>query len=256
MDVNKKTIFILLFITIAVLGVVLLLNQGEIFSNNLDKIEQDGLTKFTGEKDTSKKGDIIIGTPGVNNVDPVMRLPYYDGLLEFAIWYEGDTYTARDLSISIPSPGDNSITWTGTNSDVKFDYTGDDYSYDLIFASNPGQESFAFDISYDKLIFYYQDRLDNEYNDFNNCNATACWNKKGEITTSREEKIIGSYAVYDTKGRKVFHLYRPLLIENDGTTTWGTLNIDPINQRLIVTTPKGYFTNANYPVKVDPTFWI
>ena len=58
----------------------------------------------------------------------------------------------------------------------------------------------------------------------------------------------------DIKTGKVFHIYRPKAIDNNGVETWCELNIDEVQGKLTVTTPQDFLDNATYPVRVDPTF--
>ncbi|MGV9141445.1 MAG: hypothetical protein ACOC1X_00745, partial [Promethearchaeota archaeon] len=102
------------------------------------------------------------------------------------------------------------------------------------------------------LEFYYQEPLDEEMNN-ESCNATHC---EGSY---RPENVVGSYAVYhkskkdnEYKTGKLFHIYRPLIIDANNDTVYGNLSYK--NGQLTVTTPKDFLNNAEYPVRVDPTF--
>jgi len=82
--------------------------------------------------------------------------------------------------------------------------------------------------------------------------------------TSRPENVVGSYAVYaksnkvnyvdskEYKCGKVGHIYRPKIIDAEGTEVWGELLIK--NGILSVTIPQEFLDKAVYPVRIDPTF--
>lgn len=75
----------------------------------------------------------------------------------------------------------------------------------------------------------------------------------------RPENIVGSYAIYSSeekinyiggkeyKSGKVGHIYRPKIIDSEGTEVWGDLHIE--NGILSVTIPQEFLNKAVYPVK-------
>lgn len=81
----------------------------------------------------------------------------------------------------------------------------------------------------------------------------------------RDERIIGSYAVYhktkagnytdkEYRAGKAFHIYRPQAIDGNGKKVWCDLNIDVKKGILTVTIPQKFLDEALYPILVDPTF--
>jgi hypothetical protein len=118
--------------------------------------------------------------------------------------------------------------------------------------------NFAF--TYANLTFYYQPPLTQEFNEAD-CNVwteTYVKLKTGQEFW-RSENIVGSYAVYSTTKRdnqyktgKLFHIYRPLLIDAKGKTSWASLNIT--KNALTITVNQTFLASATYPVTVDPSF--
>lgn len=118
----------------------------------------------------------------------------------------------------------------------------------------------TFTIESINLVWYYQDRLDSELNvsEYDFVNAThAILN--GSTVTYRPLNVVGSYAVYHSSLRnneyetgKVFHLYRPLLIDDSGNTSWGWLNVT--GSTLTIGWDQSWMSNAVFPIIIDPTF--
>ena len=75
----------------------------------------------------------------------------------------------------------------------------------------------------------------------------------------RPDNVIGSYAVYASEQKqnivggkeykcgKIGHIYRPKIVDAEGTEVWGELLIE--NGILSVTIPQDFLDNAVYPVK-------
>lgn len=75
---------------------------------------------------------------------------------------------------------------------------------------------------------------------------------------------MGSFAVYHKNKRdynlgetnygagKIFHIYRPLILDDSGNKTWGEMSYE--NGKLKVVVPQDFLDKAVYPVTVDPTF--
>lgn len=127
----------------------------------------------------------------------------------------------------------------------------DVYEVEVILLEKPDINIVEFDIETKGLKFYYQPELTQEEID------------EG---AERPENVIGSYAVYheskqgdyskmglkNYRAGKVFHIYRPKIIDSAGTEVWGKLNIT--GNLLTVEIPQEFLNNAVYPVLVDPTF--
>ena len=68
----------------------------------------------------------------------------------------------------------------------------------------------------------------------------------------RPENVVGSYALSGPHG-KLFHLYRPHVVDANGNETWGELRLDEDNQEIDVVVDRQWLSNAAYPVRIDPT---
>jgi len=132
--------------------------------------------------------------------------------------------------------------------------------YEVILKSKPPFLGVAFPIDSSDLAFYYQPPLDGELNvaEYDFVNATHAI-KDGMVENYRPINIVGSYAVYhktkrdnEYKAGKLFHIYRPLLIDALGSTAWATLEIS--DGSMSITLPQEFLDSAVYPVTVDPTF--
>lgn len=88
-----------------------------------------------------------------------------------------------------------------------------------------------------------------------------------DLGASQPANVVGSYAVYhkslknhqvgDTNYStgKLFHIFRPKAVDADGNEVWAQLSYDDAGT-LTVTVPQDFLDNANYPVRVDPTFGV
>ncbi|NTU49307.1 MAG: hypothetical protein HGA87_00160 [Desulfobulbaceae bacterium] len=68
----------------------------------------------------------------------------------------------------------------------------------------------------------------------------------------RPENVVGSYALYGEDG-KLFHLYRPHIVDAAGNACWGALELDLPGDLVTVVVPHEFLERAVYPVRVDPT---
>jgi hypothetical protein len=73
----------------------------------------------------------------------------------------------------------------------------------------------------------------------------------------KDPLLAGSYAVYKKQTLigegtgKLCHIHRPKIIDARGRWVWGDLSI--IGNRLLITIPESWLSEAQYPVIVDPT---
>lgn len=121
----------------------------------------------------------------------------------------------------------------------------DGFKIDVLLNEKPDTNVFNFEIEgHEELDFFYQPELTEE-----------------EIAegASRPENVVGSYAVYhkslknnDYQTGKLYHIYRPLIVDSDGQEVWGEMNFN--EGVLSVTVPQDFLDKATYPVRVDPTF--
>lgn len=111
----------------------------------------------------------------------------------------------------------------------------------------------------DRNIFCYEIEGAENYNFLYQAALTPEEVQAGNI---RPDNIVGSYAVYhqslkdgEYKTGKFMHIPRPEVWEigdPSGTKEWATLSYNEPN--LCVTVRQEFLDNANYPVRVDPTF--
>src|SRR4030042_1498594 len=124
------------------------------------------------------------------------------------------------------------------------------YKYFLYLNEPPATNKIEFDIETSGLDFFYQPELTQQEID------DGC---------IRPPEIVGSYAVYhqtkggmnDSAGKeykvgKAFHIYRPHIIDAEGTETWGNLHIE--NGIYSVEIPQDFLDTAVYPIKSNDTF--
>lgn len=124
------------------------------------------------------------------------------------------------------------------------------YEINIVLGAKPSSNIFNFSINgAQNLDFFYQPPL------------TAREIKEG---ASRPDNVIGSYAVYyknhqgHIEGQKnyatgkAYHIFRPLVTDARGITTWANLLYK--GGILSVTVPQTFLNNAAYPVTIDPTF--
>lgn len=120
---------------------------------------------------------------------------------------------------------------------------------------------FTLDAKPDTNVFTYKITGAEDFNFLYQPELTDAEIKDGAV---RPENVVGSYAVYNkthsnhalgktnyTTG-KVFHIYRPKIIDSSGAYAWATLEYN--NGVLSVTAPREFLDTAIYPVTIDPTF--
>jgi hypothetical protein len=132
--------------------------------------------------------------------------------------------------------------------------------WEILLDKKPAISEFTVPIQASNLQFFYQPPLNQELNPMNYdvLTETEAW-KNGRLIVSRPENVVGSYAVYhltkqdnEYKTGKIFHIFRPKVIDAKGTIVWASLNI--INYILKIMVPQSFLDSAVYPVTIDPTF--
>ena len=199
-----------------------------------------------------------VGDPSVTDIDNRVYFSLF-GEENLSINYYEDSYTPIQSS-AIPADT-TGFTWNGVNSDIILTTHEKNMSYDLKLSSIPSSNTFNFTFDYDMdLNWFFQGRLDDEENNYTNCNATDCWDSNNRIIKHRPENIVNSYAVYSNKRNgkyktgKVFHILRPNVSDNSGDWIWGNLSYDETTKNLTVTVNQTWLNSASYPVTIDPTF--
>ncbi len=139
---------------------------------------------------------------------------------------------------------------------------------DTILYEKPNTNVFSYEIEgHEDLDFFYQPPQNEQTQPDNvTCTRLECRDADGRLVTQSYEHTIGSYAVYHKTKKdnyealggknyqtgKLYHIYRPKVIDDNGQETWGELNF---NQGVLsVTVPQDFLDKAEYPVLVDPTF--
>jgi hypothetical protein len=72
----------------------------------------------------------------------------------------------------------------------------------------------------------------------------------GSYAVYKKETIIGDGRMSEGTG-KLCHIHRPQIIDSRGRRCWGDLSI--VGNRLCITIPENFLSEAKYPVVVDPT---
>lgn len=126
------------------------------------------------------------------------------------------------------------------------------FEFEIVLKEVPKSNVFEFTVNTKELDWFYQPALTQEEID------------EG---ASRPDNVVGSYAVYhktrggmndaagmEYKVGKAFHVYRPHVVDANGSETWGTLELDEVSGILKISVDQTWLNNAIYPVIVDPTF--
>ncbi len=112
------------------------------------------------------------------------------------------------------------------------------FELELVLSARPATNRFVFSIrSKGVTEWHYQPALTEEEI------AEGC---------ERPENVVGSYALYGERG-KLFHLYRPHIVDAAGNACWGALEPDLQKELVTVVVPHEFLERAVYPVRVDPT---
>lgn len=209
--------------------------------------------------ESNLKGEGITKTI-FSKTTPEITLSKWNGQATLGIQYLGlPTHTAASIS--------KNIEWASTEESMEADplepsaTVGEDggVEININLTSKPSTNIFPFLLKGTSDVdFFYQPALKNENPD------GSTWEETGHGTRRRLANVVGSYAVYSktfknyTIGQtnygtgKICQIYRPLVTDANGKTTWATLDVT--NDILTVTVPQDFLDNAVYPVVVDPTF--
>jgi RHS repeat-associated protein len=216
------------------------------------------------------QGNIVRST--FSKVEPKVTLEKWGGEVRSYIRYKGMSSTVSGAQVASTTAQD--FTWTeGTQKMEAFTLSSAPGMEDgglkinIVLSSKPATNIFNFSIDgSENLNFLYQDALWKEAglsSATTTCNDTVCVKKDGH-KIYRPDNVVGSYAVYSITKRdhivgqtnygtgKIYHIYRPLIIDKNGNKVWGTLSYK--GGILSVTVPQSFLNSAKYPVTVDPTF--
>lgn len=215
------------------------------------KIIKDEKNKFILDKSSDTKRNINIEIGDVKQLDfyPQMKIIHWDNECNFSARLKDENY-----NLGTVKEAKDKIEWKKDNRFVRFyDKGNEGFEFEVEFLSIPDSNIIEFTIQTKELNFYYQPELTEEEI------------KQGVI---RPDNIVGSYAVYHKSkinniegGKsyetgKVFHIYRPYVIDSNDNQRWCDLFIDEINGLLLITIPQDFLDKASYPVILDPTFGI
>jgi hypothetical protein len=125
-----------------------------------------------------------------------------------------------------------------STSENDFEFGG--CEFEAIFNENPG---------YNEILFTLKSK-----------NIKAWYQGEPDADSIRPDHVIGSYAIYHSSKKhneygcgKLFHIYRPKVIDSTGAEAWCELLIDIEDEFMKITIPQDFLDNAVYPVKLDPT---
>lgn len=228
-------------------------------------IKNAELDKYKGEpKDEIK---ITLGDKDKTEFVPNIELKRWNEV-SFKIKPNLDGIATKDKELSFE--GEKVKFNTPKISFEMYDYTEGEGGYKFIWYLNekPATNKVEFQIESSGLDFFYQPPLTQEYqNGYSEqfqkeivVSETQVKDLDGNVLVNRPENIVGSYVVYhSTKGGmndingkeykvgKVFHIYRPHIIDAEGKETWGILHIE--NGIYSVEIPQEFLDKAVYPIK-------
>jgi|GEM_PF-6269532 len=193
---------------------------------------------------------------------PQIRMKKWGGEVEMGITYDNiKTGGSRSLS-------SDKMEYKSDDQEVHaYSLNNGNFEIEVILKEKPASNVLSFTLdNYKNLDFFYQPSLTEEYkNGYSEefgkdvvVSETQVKDLSGNILVERPEKNIYSYAVYYKDHRdhvvgqtnyetgKAYHIFRPLIDDSSGKTTWGRLNI--VDNKLTVTIPQEFLETAVYPV--------
>ena len=194
---------------------------------------------------------------------PEVRMKKWNGEVDLGIKYANITATGAQKG--------NVMEWKGSKEELRTyvlepgeGMEDGGLEIELVLKEKPANNVFEFQLEgTEDLDFFYQAPMNERPECATGSTETLCLDEEGNETGSMPENVVGSYAIYHKTNAnyeigstnyatgKVGHIYRPKIVDADGTETWGTLNHE--NGVLWVTVPQEFLNNATYPVIVDPT---
>ena len=195
-----------------------------------------------------------VGNKTLDEFVPELTLRKWDDEVNFKVKYKHNE-KKKDQKVDIEN---KKIKWSGKKTEVLYYdikkgellhdkvLEHDVFEVEVLLLEKPNTNIVGFDIETKGLKFYYQPELTQ---------------KEKDDGAFRPENVIGSYAVYheskqgdyskmglkNYRAGKAFHIYRPKIIDSDGTEVWGELNIT--DNLLTVEIPQEFLDNAVYPVR-------
>ena len=191
--------------------------------------------------------EVEIGDSKQLDFKPQFKIKRWDNEVNFsmrAIEEAGATMVEKDGKVKYKGKGIEVHQYEKTEA-------GEDggFEFEWVLNKKPKSNVLRTTIQHKGLDFFYQPALTAE---------------EIEQGASRDENVVGSYAVYHStkknntigkkqyKTGKAFHIYRPHAVDAKGVKVWCELDIK--EGELTVTVPEDFLNKASYPVVVDPTF--
>lgn len=149
-------------------------------------------------------------------------------------------------------------TFTIANAAITSRLTDKLFQFNITLSRRPPISAFSINLELSNVECFFQDRLDLELNvsNYDFVNATHAI-KNGQVVEERPINVVQSVAVYSTIHRdnkyttgKLFHLYRPLLIDARGLRSWGSIFIS--GNILTISANATFLASAVYPLIIDP----
>lgn len=215
----------------------------------------------------------VLGDAASSTFVPRLKLSKWDGEVEFSVAHD---FTGMSGTRTFSQTAGK---YTLDNSRIALNFYAktEGYEFELILKRKPATNTISLPITTKGLALYYQPPLTDEWTvgqktpwgtTIASVTATDAIDSEGRIVFHRPEDVVGSYAVYHATKRddytalggmnygcgKAFHIFRPLLTDAKGATSWATLKVDESAGRLIITADQTFLNTATYPVIVDPTF--
>jgi hypothetical protein len=215
----------------------------------------------------------VLGDATSSEFVPRLRLSKWDGEVEFSVEHDLASLTGNKVFSA------NGDVYTLDTAGVVLNFypKQDAYEFELTLKNKPKTNTISLPIAKKNLAFLYQPPLDEIWSvgqktpwgaTVGTVTSTDVWDDKDKLITHRDEDVIGSYAVYHASKKgdysaiggynymtgKVMHIYRPKLTDDNGATSWATLEVNESAGRLIITADQAFLDGAAYPVVVDPTF--
>jgi len=196
--------------------------------------------------------NIVIGNEkDKTKLHPSAKIKRWDGEVSSEITLITDNAKGKESY----SDDGNVVTWEKGNLKAKFyqryDVEGGGFEFEVHLPERPETNQIQFKVDTMGLNWYYQPPL------------TQQEINEGAV---RPDNVVGSYAVYakspkanyvggkEYKTGKVFHVYRPHIVDKLGKKTWGVFSLDKRKGILTITIDNDWLNNAAYPIIVDPTF--
>jgi hypothetical protein len=227
---------------------------------------KDGLL-YKKTVDTEK--DVQIGDEDDGIFIPSVKIKQWGG--ECVLKLKLDTADSGIDDFDTPEK----VVWDSTNQKTEFFELADSshtpqgaLEFNLILKVKPADNVLKFKVKSQGVIFCQQKSMIEQIGTEGIVTATETegFNATGDLIAKCDINVPGSFAVYaDTakiniQGKKkyrcgkVCHIFRPLITDFNGMTTYGELSFNDDYSVLKLKIPIGFFNSAVFPVIVDPTF--